>query len=88
MTPNLATVPSELSHMTSDCRLQLLCRAEGKLAAGGNLDGLAGCGIAAHACGPVLDLDHAEAADPHPLSRFEAGGYGLEYPGLSKLPKN
>ena len=46
---------------------------------------LRGCGVAAHAGGPVLDLDHAAPPDPHPLPRFEADGHGSEHPGQDRL---
>src|ERR1700686_3552614 len=65
---------SRRARAASDRHLEFLGSAEGDLAAGLDLDRLAGRGIAAHAGGALAHLQDAEPGDLDPLAFLEVLG--------------
>ncbi|HUZ74440.1 MAG TPA: hypothetical protein VMU87_15760 [Stellaceae bacterium] len=66
----IAARPEEVG-AGSDRFLELFRGAEGDFLAGFDLDGLAGCRIAAHAGGPLPHLEDAEPADADAITALQ-----------------
>src|SRR5262249_1146589 len=70
----VASAGENIISAISDRFLEVLRRAERNLLAGLDLDGLAGCRIAAHARCALPDLKDAETRDANPLALLEMLG--------------